>query len=282
MKETSNMDKKLILIASALIAVLAIIAAGSGLFWNGLYKNDSKSGAAQEKGNDLITLVLCVPLLAISAYYAAKGSLRGRLVWTAVVFYFLYVYGMMAFESAYNPLFLAYVAAFSLSLYTFAASILTLDVKLVKECFSDAPVTVTAGFMFLVGIMISLMWLSLVIGSFGALAAGERPAVLETYTTLVIQALDLGIIVPLSLITGWLLLKRDAWGYTLASLILIKGVTLGTAVLSMALFQYLNGVEVVIPFVIIFVMLVTISAILTVVYYGRMKVPGTARAPIAV
>ncbi len=72
------MDRRIIIIASAIIAVLAIVAAGSGLFWNGLYKNDTKSGAVQEMGNDLVTLVVCVPLLLASAYYAAKGSLRGR------------------------------------------------------------------------------------------------------------------------------------------------------------------------------------------------------------
>jgi hypothetical protein len=270
------MDRKIIMIISALIAVLAIVAAGSGLFWNGLYKNDTKSGAAQETGNDLVTLVLCVPLLLVSAYFAAKGSLRGRLVWTAMVFYFVYVYGMMSFESAYNQLFLVYVAAFSLSLYTFAGSLLTLDVNMVKESFADAPVKLTAGFMFLVGIMISLMWLALISGTFGALADGQRPAVLETYTTLVIQALDLGVIVPLCMIAGYLLLKRNAWGYTLASLILIKGATLGTAVLSMALFMALNGVEVVLPEVVIFVLLVATSVVLAFLYYGKMKAPAVA------
>lgn len=270
------MDRKIIVIISALIAVLAIVASGSGLFWNGLYHNDSKSGAAQEQGNDLVTLVLCVPLLLVSSYFATKGSLRGRLVWTALVFYFVYVYGMMSFESAYNQLFLVYVAIFSLSLYTFAASLLTLDVNVVKESFSNVPLKLTAGFMFLIGIMISLMWLGIISGTFGDLAAGQRPAVLETYTTMVIQALDLGVIVPLCLITGYLLMKKNAWGYTLASLILIKGATLGTAVLSMALFMALDGVEVVLPEVVIFVLLVAGALAMTIVFYGKMKAPDIA------
>lgn len=269
------MDKKIIIIASVLIAVLAIVASGSGLFWNGLYKNDTKSGAAQETGNDLVTLVLCVPLLLVSAFFTSKGSLRGRLIWTGTVFYFLYVYAMMSYMSAYNQLFLVYVAAYSLSLFTFAYSILTLDVNKVKESLSGAPVRITAGFMFLVGIMISLMWLSLILGP---LASGQRPAALESYTTLVIQALDLGVIVPLSLITGYLLLKRNAWGYALASMVLIKGVTLGTAVLSMALFMSLNGVEVVLPEVIGFIVLVIGALGLTCVFYGRMKIPAIIAA----
>ncbi len=262
------MDKKIMLIASALIAVLAIVAAGSGLFWDGLYKNDTKSGAAQETGNDLVTLVLCVPLLAVSAYFSAKGSLRGRLIWTGMVFYFLYTYAMMAFMTAYNQLFLAYVAIYSLSLYAFGASLLTLDINTVKGCLAGAPVKAAAVFMFLVSATLTAMWLGTIIPP---LMSGQVPALLETYTTLVIQAMDLGILVPLGIITGTLLLKRNAWGYALASVVFIKGATYGTAVLSMALFQALNGIEIFIPFVLAVVILVASATALSLIFYGKIK-----------
>jgi hypothetical protein len=272
------MNGKLILIASALIAVLAIISAGSGLLTD-VYKNDTTSGAAQERGNDLIVLVLCVPLLLVSAYFAAKGSLRGRLVWTGTVFFFLYTYASQSFLTAYNYMFLVYVATFSLSLYAFAASILTLDVSRVKESLAGAPVKAAAGFMFFIGIVVLLMWLALIVPS---LIAGERPAALETYTTLVIQALDMGVIAPMALITGYLLLKREAWGYTLASLIFIKGFTLGTGVLSMAAFMAMAGVEIAIPQVIAFIVLTLGALAMAVAFYGKMKVPAAAIKAAAV
>lgn len=199
------MDGKIILIASVLIALFAVTAAGTGLLTD-LYKNDTKSAAAQQRGNDLVGLVLCVPLLLVSAYFAAKGSLRGRLVWTGTVFFFLYTYASQSFLTVYNNMFLVYVAAFSLSLYTFAASVLTLDVRQVKESLAGAPVKVAAGFMFFTGIVVMLMWLALIVPP---LMRGERPVELETYTTLVIQAMDLGIIVPMAFITGMLLLKKE-------------------------------------------------------------------------
>lgn len=267
------MDRNIILITSAIIAVLAVVAAGTGLLSDDLYKNDTKSGAAQLKGSDLITLVLCVPLLLVSAYYAAKDSLRGRLIWTGTVFFFLYTYASLAFLAAYNQYFLIYVALFSTSLFTFATSLITLDVERVKESFAGVPVKVTAYFMYFIGIMVSIMWLGIIVGS---LIAGERPAMLETYTTLVIQALDLGVVVPLAVLTGTLLLKKNAWGYALASIVLIKGITLGTAVLSMVLFMYLNGVEVVIPQVALFVLLVAGCVALTAGFYGKMKTSVTA------
>lgn len=265
------MKGKIILITSMLIAILAITASGAGLLWKDLYKNDTKSGAAQMVGNDLVTLVLGVPLLLISAYFAAKGLLRGKLIWIGTVFYFLYVYASMSFLATYNQFFLIYVAIFSLSLYTLSASLLTLNVRQIKENFSDAPVKATAYFMFFFGIMVSLMWLSIIIPS---AITGERPAMLETYTTLVIQALDLGIVAPLGFITGMLLLKRDAWGYALASIVLIKCVTLGTAVLSMALIMMLDGIEVTIPQLILFAVLTLGALAFAIMLYSKMKAPG--------
>ncbi|HTY90131.1 MAG TPA: hypothetical protein VMC84_03050 [Methanocella sp.] len=269
------MDRRIIIIASALIAVLAIFASGAGMFMNGLYKNDTKSGAAQEQGNDLVTLVLCVPLLVVSTYFAAKGSLRGRLIWTGIVFYFLYTYAMMSFMTAYNRLFLVYVAIYSLSLYAFGASLLTLDVNVVGQSLANAPVRAAAVFMFLMSLMLTAMWLGTIVPP---LMAGEKPALLETYTTMVIQAMDLGILVPLGLITGYLLLRRNAWGYALASIVLIKAATYGTAVLAMALFQVLNGIEVFVPFALALIVLVLAAIGLNVMFYGKMKAPATTGA----
>jgi len=273
------MDQKIILIASTLIAVLALFAAGSGLLLKDTYKNDTISGAAQQKGNDLVVLVLCVPLLIVSTFFAVKGSLRGRLIWTGTVFFFLYTYASQSFLTAYNHMFLVYVATFSVSLYTFAYSILTLDVCKVKDSITGAPVKVTTGFMFFVGIAVSLMWLGLIVPP---LLAGERPVALETYTTLVIQALDLGVIMPLAVITGLLLLKKDAWGYTLASLVLIKGITLGTGVLSMVLFMSMSGVNVDLAQAFIFVIFVAGSLALAATFYGKMnKTADEAGRPLA-
>jgi hypothetical protein len=273
--EISNMDKKFILIISALIALLAIVAAGSGLFWDGLYKNDTRSGAVQETANDLVTLVVSVPLLVATTYFAAKGSLKGRLAWTGMVFYFLYTYAMMSYTTAYNQLFLVYVAIYSLSLFAIGASLLTLDVNRVKESLPGAPIKAAAAFMFAVSLMLLAMWLGDIIPS---LMAGQAPARLETYTTLVIQAMDLGILVPLGIVTGTLLLRRNAWGYALASIFFIKGATYGTAVLSMGLFQALNGIEVSVPFVLALLVLVACATGLAVAFYGRMGARGKTAA----
>jgi hypothetical protein len=100
---------------------------------------------------------------------------------------------------------------------------------------------------------------------------GNAPAALENSTTLVIQALDLGVVVPAALLTGYLLINERAWGYALASVFLIKVSLLGTAIVSMILFMAQNGVDVAMGQVLFFV-LVTISGILiSAVFYSRIN-----------
>jgi hypothetical protein len=52
---------------------------------------------------------------------------------------------------------------------------------------------------------------------------------------LVIQAMDLGLVMPLCFLAGVLLLRRSPWGYLLAAVAVIKMLTLGAAVSVMGL-----------------------------------------------
>ncbi len=74
---------------SAPIAPLLAVAAGSGLFVEGLYR-DPPSLVSQAIGQDLVTLVVALPALVIGAILASRGSERGRLVWLGVLGYVVY------------------------------------------------------------------------------------------------------------------------------------------------------------------------------------------------
>ena len=73
------------------IAVLVAIAAGVGFFIDDLYR-DAPVNAAQAVGQDLITLVVALPTLVISAILALRGSRRAHLVWLGVLVYLVYTY----------------------------------------------------------------------------------------------------------------------------------------------------------------------------------------------
>jgi hypothetical protein len=256
-----------------LIGLLALFAAGMGVFYHkpgqpytytnhrgetvmingqGLYYYDTVSMAAQQQGNDVVTLTVGLPLLALSAWLALQGSLRGRLLLTGTLGFFLYTYMSMAMLTSYNVLFLVYVALFSLSLYAFILSMMSFDLEELPRHFSERlPRGWIAGLMFLVGGFLVLAWLGRIVPP---LLHGGAPA-LENTTTLVIQAMDLGLIAPLAMLSGLLLLRRSAWGYLLASITLLKGVTLGLGVSAMAINMTLKGVPdslgIMIPFLII-------------------------------
>lgn len=243
---------KILSIIVPTIFVLALIAALAGL-WpgggtpypltsfrgeqvtinaRGLYHWDTVSSAAQMQANDLVTLVLGLPLLAVSFWLARRGSLRGRLLLTGTLGFILYTYITMCFGAAFNPLFLVYVALFSLSLLAFILSMMSFDLQTLPAHFTARlPRGWIAGLLFFAAAFLGLAWL-------GRVAAGLAPGavpVLENATSMFIQAMDLGIIVPLCVLSGVLLLRRSAWGYLLASVSLLKFLTLGVSVSLMAL-----------------------------------------------
>ena len=228
----------------------------------GLYYWDTVSSAAQMQANDLVTLVLGLPLLAISFWLSQRGSLRGRLVLTGTLGFILYTYITMSFGAAYNQLFLVYVALFSLSLFAFIISMMTFDLQTLPAYFSDKlPRRGIAALLFFAAAFLSLAWLGRIAPS---LFQDQIPA-LENTTSMFIQAMDLGIIVPLCLLAGILLLRRNAWGYLLASVGMMKFLTLGIAVSLMGLNMARVGVPVSAVELVVFPSMALINVVMTIV-----------------
>jgi hypothetical protein len=269
---------------SSLIAIFAIIAAGLGVFWkgegqksefhtirgetvsiqgHGLYQYETVSVAAQAIAQDVVTLLVGIPLLAISMILFQKGSLRGKLLLAGTLAYFLYTYASFVFGAAYNILFLVYVTLFSLSLYAFILTLMEVDMPALPKHFSSGlPRRTIAVFLFIVGGFLLIAWLGRIVPT---LIANQPPYGLESYTTLIIQALDLGLVVPIAFLSGILLWKGSAWGYLLSSVVLIKGVTLVLAVSAMAVNMILAGVQVSIGELMMFPTIAIISIGLTVI-----------------
>jgi hypothetical protein len=249
---------------SLLISVLALAATAAGILTangahhraflslrgetvslqgGGLYANESVSGAAQAIGLDVITLFVGIPLLLAAIYLAAKGSLRGRLLRAGVLWYFAYTYLLMAFGGVYNPFFLVYVALYSASIFAFVLSLLSIDVSALPALFARRFARRSIAWLVIgIGALLGLLWLGRILPS---LASGTPPPGLESYSTLFVQAGDLGLEVPLAMLTGVLLLRRHPAGYLLASVLLVKGTTLGLGLLAMAVAMALAGVAIV-------------------------------------
>ncbi len=257
-----NRSAKTIAVLTVLIVVLALLAAGLGLLWQGdgrpyefdtlrgetvtiegqgLYRYDTVSLAAQAIGQDVVTLAVAIPLLVTALVLFVKGRIRGKLLLAGVLGYFLYTYASYALSLAYNELFLVYVALFSLSLFAFVLTLMTVDLSTLSERFSPRlPRRTIAIFQFAVAGLLLLNWLGRIVPP---LFAGQPPLDLESYHTLIIQAMDLGVIIPAAILSGALLWRRRAWGYLLSSVALIKLFTLALAVSAMSVNQILAGVS---------------------------------------
>ena len=226
---------------------------------HGLYRYDTVNSSSQEVGADIVTLLIGIPLLITGIVLSRKGTLRGQLLLTGALGYFLYTYGSMCFLTAFNPLFLVYVALFSLSLFGFILSLKNLGVEEVARHIQDGvPRRAIAAYFIIIAVFLSLAWLGLVASPS---LTWFPPNGLESAITMVIQAMDLGIIVPTAFITASLLIKKRAWGYALSSVMLLKILTMGAALISMIIVQFLAGVKID-PVISINFVLISISGII--------------------
>lgn len=207
----------------------------------GLYSDDSISIVAQGTAQDIVTLALGIPLLIVSLSMSLKGSLKGRLLLIGTLGYFLYTYISYVFLWMYNPMFIVYVILMSASFFAFTLSMMSVNTNNLSLSFNKKlPVKFLGGFQIFFAAAICLLWMSKIIPT---ITNGTVPLELEHYTTLVIQGLDLGFIVPIALLSGVLLIKRKQFGYLLSSVIIMKFFTMGAAITAMIIGQYLVGVE---------------------------------------
>jgi hypothetical protein len=244
-----------LILVLALIAALAGLRPGEGTPYpltnfrgeevtinaGGLYYWDTVSSAAQLQANDLVTLVLGLPLLAISFWLARRGSPRGRLLLAGTLGFVLYTYITMCFGAAYNALFLVYVALFCLSLAAFILCMMSFDLKTLPTHYSERlPRRGIASLLFVAAAFLTLAWL----GRIAPTLFQDQIPMLENVTSMFIQAMDLGLIVPLCVLSGVLLLRRSAQGYLLASVGMMKFLTMGIAVSLMGLNMVRVGVPI--------------------------------------
>ncbi len=132
-----------------------------------------------------------------------------------------------------------------------------LNVENVQNAFSDKTNTSFGGiFLILNGAAITLLWLSIVVPPL--MDGTLYPDGVEHYTTLVVQAVDLSLLLPLSFLLGYLLYQQKPEGYVYGSVYLVFLSIMMTALLSKIIYMGLNGFQI-IPVIIIIPILLVFS-----------------------
>ena len=207
---------------SLLSAALLAITAVAGLLFGarGLY-NPDPARLPTFLGQDGITLAVVLPLLLWSVWAARRGSLRGLLLWTAVLFYVAYSYAYYALDPEFNVLYLVYIAIVAMSLYGCLYLLLSTDVDAVAARFSaHAPIRVAGAFLMALPTGLGLLWVAMIIAH---LASGVTP----NRVNQVVWPMDLIVAFPAMFWGGLWLWRRQPLGYLVAAVLLIKGGLLG-------------------------------------------------------
>jgi hypothetical protein len=255
-------QQRILTIITIAIILLSTLAAGAGIFWqtagepyeftsvmgervkingSGLYRYDPYEGVVQGQAQDAVTLFIGVPVLAAALVLSNRGSLRGRILLTGVLGYFLYTYTTTAFGVGFNPLFLVYVALFGLSIYGVVLAAAQTDLQsLPAHCAVGYPRRGLIALCFGTAAFLGIAWSGRIVPE---LFSGKPPYGLWSYTTLFIQVMDLGVVAPLAVVSGILLWKRKPLGYLLSSVLVVKGASMGLALLAMIANAWRSGVE---------------------------------------
>jgi hypothetical protein len=276
---------------TALVAVvggLAAVASGAGVFLRGdlatrtfttvrgdevqvliggIYRFNGVNVASEGVGWDLVTLFLVVPALALALPFLWKGSLRATLAATGILVYLLYQFFEYATFLAYGPLFLVYVAIAGLSLTAIPLLLATIDLPALPAMVGPGfPRRGMTAFGIYMAVLLGGLWLSLIAATFNA----DRVRELYGSTTLVVQAFDLGLLVPLGLFTAATVFRRHVAGFVLAAVVVVKGVTMGTAIAAMLVVEYLVTGELQPVPIAIFALTALVSAVLGWRVYGSL------------
>lgn len=274
-----------------IIVLLALFAAGIGLFYpnegspfsftavrgetvqiwgQGWYRYDTPIGALSFKAGDLITLFLAIPVLIVSFVLYRQGSLRGGLLLTGALAYFLYTYVSLGFGATYNNLFVVYTFIFSASLFGLILALTSFDVQTLPAHLTETlPGRGIGIFLIVSGVILSLIWL--VLSIIPALLQNKAPFEAYFYTTFMTGIVDIGIVAPALIVAGVLLLRRAPLGYLLASTMLVFTCILGPSLTAGGIIQVVEEVITIgqaMAFTVPFVILALIALGLTIRLFG--------------
>lgn len=206
----------------------------------GPYQYDNVYKAFGFRSFDWVGLVLVSPLLVLGLVLYRRGQFKGRLILAAVFTYLAYIYLIGVMGNAFNSLFLAWTALFSIGLFGLYLTMADMNVTSVLEKLDRGfPARGLAVYVIVLGVILFLQYLAQVIMAY---VTSSPPAALDHYTTLELAALELGLMVPLHIAAGVSLWKGKAWAYLAAMLLaFVAAMTFVALSLSLLLYAVSSG-----------------------------------------
>lgn len=199
---------------------------------SGVYVHNAQRVVAEGVGWDLVTLLLVVPALVLVARGVSRGSLRSRLMAIGLLAYLFYQYLMYATTWAVGPLLLPFIVIYASSLVGIAWFVSSTPPRHLERHVTERfPRRSMAVFSLAMALILLGMWVPMI----ATVVGGELDGLLLGQTTLVVQSLDLGLVVPVAVATAVLIWRRHPLGTLLAATLVVKGLAMSTAITAMVL-----------------------------------------------
>jgi len=214
------------------------------IYGKGIYQHMSADVAIQGIAQDYVTLLIGIPLLIISLISYRRNSLRGRFLLAGTLGYFWVTFLFYTAMGMYNIMFLPYVSLLCFSTFGLIMILLSFDVPRLEQYFAPkTPAKFVGGFLMFNSLSIALLWLSSIVPPL--LDGTIYPENLQHYTTLIVQGFDLGMLLPLAFVSGWLLIRPKPLGYLAGTVYIVFLSLLMTALTAKIIAMALNGVNVI-------------------------------------
>lgn len=220
----------------------AVMVAGvyvAGLFASGLY-TDGAAVEAMFRGFDLVSLTVVAPLLAASLLPGWRDRPAVLLVRLSLLAYCIYNYAYYLFGPQPNAALLAHVAVFTASLYALVLTLVALDIAELPSHFRrQTPVRTIAVIILLLALPLAAIQISGLAGFALTGTVPDEPSqlVVPLEFTRVGAVLDLSLLVPAYLLAAAWVRRRRAWGFLIATIVLVAGALHQLSYMTAMLFQ---------------------------------------------
>jgi hypothetical protein len=210
------------------------------LYGDGLYAADTWLVGAGNRGQDLAMLIFELPVLLLALRWYRRGSAPAAAVLTGVLAFFSYYFLSMVFGTAQNRLFPLYV--FAAALASFGLAAIGSRLKLTQPTVELPPRPRRAAlvaYLIAVALALVLAWLPEMIMT---AVSGDIARTVGPYTSAATQALDLGLVVPVVVLTIVNLLRQRPSGSVLVITVLALNVCIGLVLMAQGIAQLVSGV----------------------------------------
>ncbi len=230
----------------ALSVSLAFLVAGVslvGIFTPDFYAKETLNWQVQSLGQDIIDLVLVVPVLMVTTLITFKIKRTGALLWGGVILYLIYTFTIYSFDVHFNKLFIFYCLTFGLAFYSFLYLIYKqLKEPTITQIESVAVKKVIVVYFITLSILFYFLWLSEIVPS---VINNTIPKILVEagLPTNPVHVIDLAIFLPGIFSTGILVLKNKPLGLILTPVMLVFFILMDITIAALSAMMQQKGLE---------------------------------------